>query len=72
MEKLLPVAVIIINKKKKKNGRELFLLARNLVYILAQIRSHQHLVSRRHSNGCHAKEKEISKGDSYCSKNQFH
>ena len=49
-----------------------FLLARNLVYISSNKVSHQQLVSRRHSNGCHAKEKEISKGDSYFSKNQFH
>ena len=49
-----------------------FLLARNLVYISSNKVSHQQLVSRRHSNGCHAKEKEISKGDSYFSKNLFH
>ena len=71
MEKLLPVAVIIINKKKKWK-RMVFTSQKFSLYISSNKVSHQHLVSRRHSNGCHAKEKEISKGDSYCSKNQSH
>ena len=44
----------------EQNRRDWFSLARNEVYISCNNVLHQQLVSKRHSNICHAKDEKIS------------